>query len=1459
MAEPKYFAAVLAARGAGAGAGGGEMAAFEFARLGRQGWRDRLVGALTEAALPWLLWFGRAFMPVLKLSGVYWITRAADVEAVLADPETFRVPYGPEMAELSASVAKPPVAGALTPADEINFVLGMDGESQARQNAIIRHVMLPADAELVGRYAKAFAEALITGGKGRLDVVGDLAIRVPTEICRRYFGLGIADPDAFAEWAISLSALLFADPFGDAATRETAFAGAERLRAVIDAAIVRAKDAEGDFASLTVVGRLVALAQREPELRLDVAEIRAIVLGLVVGFIPTNGLAGAKMLEELVRRPEAWDAARRAGQAGDAAAMERVLLEAGRLNPALAPGQWRYAPAAATVAGRTIPAGATLMAATASALRDPRRWPGPGRFDPERGVDPALIFGHGVHGCLGKHLAIRIIRETFLPLFALPGLRPAADRYGRMQRVGYFPQRLDLTYDGPAARQTPVIAVFAIADAVTAAETKEAVRALGNPASDPVAAALDGADTIHFASCSVIDAGTPERAAWRLLVEINGDGDRGEVIRAYAGAVGAWLTPIVAAAIGRQPSSLPDALSGAALDLHFWPWGSTGLHFPGTAEFSVAEIAREARLYEAVRARTAAVLGRGLGQRAFQTLTAVRRELAAAGRTCDTALALDAMTVAPSKSELAFARPQPANAGWTHLREVWTSGLDRGVLAVGGATWLALLLASVAAFAPWSGVPLVAIVWRGALLAVLALVLTALLWAAILAALAFAFRRAEQEEAPDDRAPDLSHLAAIAAREDAPTHAQNHIVAVTPLKSGLMRRLSLAFALWGIRQSLRWFRTGFVVTMGTIHYARWFRVPGTNTMVFQSNYDGSWESYLEDFITRAHQGQTAAWSNGVGFPPSEWLVNKGAEDGDRFKRWVRRQQVATDHWYSRFPTLTTREIRRNALIADGLALARTDSAAREWLDLIGSAPQQADEIAFDEIQSLVFRGIKHGYFSACVPVRMPEGGACAWLKALRDGELGCPLTFGANPGRSATFVALSPTGLSRYDAELGEHAPGLDLRARFPAAFAFGMAARGKVLRDPAGALAWADTADGTADVADAVVLLYEPTRAALDAAIMRQREWLAAKGGAVVHDAIRTMLLDRDGAVIAGKGESHEHFGYRDGISQPVIRGGEQYTPAFNTRDLVAAGEFVLGYRNNQGFFPPSIAVPAAGDAGEVLPVAAEAQSFGQADFGGADEQLALRDFGRNGTFLVIRQLAQDVRGFHRFASEKAAELCNRYGAERLAAVTGAEIDGEWVASKIVGRWRDGAPLIGTPRAANQFNARRPANNFAYGRDDPQGHACPLGAHIRRTNPRDSLNPGDAQEEAITSRHRLLRRGRSYVRTVDGYLSEHSPELEAERGMMFMAIVGDIERQFEFVQQTWATLSSFHGLTDEPDPLIADRRQPGARGYTIPTAAGPLTIGDMETFVELRGGGYFFMPSKSAVDYLIDPVVARG
>ena len=89
--------------------------------------------------------------------------------------------------------------------------------------------------------------------------------------------------------------------------------------------------------------------------------------------------------------------------------------------------------------------------------------------------------------------------------------------------------------------------------------------------------------------------------------------------------------------------------------------------------------------------------------------------------------------------------------------------------------------------------------------------------------------------------------------------------------------------------------------MGTIHYARWFRPADTQNLIFLSNYDGSWESYLEDFILKAHPGQTAVWCNGMGFPQTRDLIKDGAQNGDQFKRWVRLQQVLAQFCTAGFP------------------------------------------------------------------------------------------------------------------------------------------------------------------------------------------------------------------------------------------------------------------------------------------------------------------------------------------------------------------------------------------------------------------------------------------------------------------------------------------------------------------------------------------------------------------------------
>ena len=135
----------------------------------------------------------------------------------------------------------------------------------------------------------------------------------------------------------------------------------------------------------------------------------------------------------------------------------------------------------------------------------------------------------------------------------------------------------------------------------------------------------------------------------------------------------------------------------------------------------------------------------------------------------------------------------------------------------------------------------------------------------------------------------------------------------------------------------------------------------------------------------------------------------------------------------------------------------------------------------------------------------------------------------------------------------------------------------------------------------------------------------------------------------------------------------------------------------------------------------------------------------------------------------------------------------------------------------------------------------CPFGAHIRRANPRDSLSPGNADQVSISNRHRITRIGRHYV-----------PQPGQNPGLFFMCFCADIERQFEFLQQTWLRSPSFHGLSCEKDPVLSDAEK-GVCGYTVPSPEGPIGLSALPRFVTTKGGGYFFLPGRRLIDYLVD------
>jgi Dyp-type peroxidase family len=321
------------------------------------------------------------------------------------------------------------------------------------------------------------------------------------------------------------------------------------------------------------------------------------------------------------------------------------------------------------------------------------------------------------------------------------------------------------------------------------------------------------------------------------------------------------------------------------------------------------------------------------------------------------------------------------------------------------------------------------------------------------------------------------------------------------------------------------------------------------------------------------------------------------------------------------------------------------------------------------------------------------------------------------------------------------------------------------------------------------------------------------------------------------------EHFGFRDGIANPQFEG----LPRYEDDDPIAEGEFVLGYPNCYGKLPMSPHVPDDVGPAELLEPAADA----------ADR----RDFGKNGSYLVFRQLRQDVCEFWRFIEQAAPRIPD--------APPGA-LGREWLGAKLVGRWPNGTALSVSPDAPGAI-AQEDEDNFLYGTtQDSFGERCPIGSHIRRTNPRDTALPvphdpelsGDPANEAdrndrleLVNRHRILRRGRAYGPRVSHDSDPEAlrtTEIAEERGLYFLCFNANLERQFEFVQSNWVLNPAFAGLSADPDPLLAaDRAFPyRASSFTI-QGCPTRRVHGLPRVVETRGGAYFFMPGRRALEYL--------
>ncbi|MEH3107969.1 MAG: hypothetical protein PGN09_12025 [Sphingomonas fennica] len=193
----------------------------------------------------------------------------------------------------------------------------------------------------------------------------------------------------------------------------------------------------------------------------------------------------------------------------------------------------------------------------------------------------------------------------------------------------------------------------------------------------------------------------------------------------------------------------------------------------------------------------------------------------------------------------------------------------------------------------------------------------------------------ERRDSAQDAPPvDEAEMRQMVQRED--WIPQNHMGSIVLLKPGLLRTIIVHAGHLGLHLLLRAKATdGYLGSMRTVHFAHWAFVNNGGRLMFFSNFDQSWESYLDDFIEKAHVGLTLAWGCGTGFPATRFLILDGASHGSRFKAWARHSMAVSRFWYSAYPDLTVDQIERNNRIADGLRKpALTAKEAAEWIDLL---------------------------------------------------------------------------------------------------------------------------------------------------------------------------------------------------------------------------------------------------------------------------------------------------------------------------------------------------------------------------------------------------------------------------------------------------------------------------------------------------------------------------------------------
>jgi deferrochelatase/peroxidase EfeB len=493
-------------------------------------------------------------------------------------------------------------------------------------------------------------------------------------------------------------------------------------------------------------------------------------------------------------------------------------------------------------------------------------------------------------------------------------------------------------------------------------------------------------------------------------------------------------------------------------------------------------------------------------------------------------------------------------------------------------------------------------------------------------------------------------------------------------------------------------------------------------------------------------------------------------------------------------------------------------------------------VDYGDVQGLVRYGYAHMTGSRFLLLRIKDPRAArAWLRAAPV----TPATRTMPRPTTALQVALTRGGLETLGVPAG-------VLQGFSAEFLNGLSgeeSRSRRLGDmgPSSPAGW--QWGGPGNVPHLMVLLY--------AELGRLEPWTAT----VTRDpwaAAFEILPSPAPALLDGV----EPFGFVDGISQPVLD-WEQRRAVDGGRDVLdygnvlALGEVLLGYANEYGKYTDRPLIGRDDERGADLLPAADAPD--------------VRDLGRNGSYLVMRQLRQDAQGFWQFLRRQA---------------NGDPEAGRALAEGMVGRALTGDPLLGVggppilgvdPKDADEVRY----NQFTFDAD-VHGTRCPFGAHIRRANPRNADIPGHPagllgrvirtlgfgrkgfREDAIASTrfHRILRRGREYGPWPPSEGSRQAGGEDGESGLYFICLNANIARQFEFVQSAWMMGTKFGGLSEESDPLVGSRVPlpgcPVTSTFSLPQASGlRRRLTGIPQFVTVKGGAYFFLPGLRALRYL--------